>query len=304
MTAHGHAGTPPRDAASIILVHAATPGASALLIRRHVDLAFAGGTWVFPGGKLEAADASPAAMRRLRRYQRTVHHNGGSAALSDELLVLMMAGTRETFEESGVLLARHEDGALLDADLVARLLSWRDDIARRPARFADMLEENRLYVDPSQFVFWAHWITPSAVARRYDTRFFVTPMPPGQHVQIDSMEATESRWLDLGSLSGMPDESLIPAPATRTSLADVAARLREHGSFERLLERESARDVIPIVPKLLQQDSRTVVLMPWDPDYASSPGDGTPVEFEIPSRYLGFPARIYPPAGTRMPGPA
>ena len=86
----------PRDSSSVIIVRGG--GADeALLIRRHADLAFAGGAWVFPGGKFEPSDASPETLEKL--------------GLADEPAAgLMVTACRETFEESGIVLAVTCDG--------------------------------------------------------------------------------------------------------------------------------------------------------------------------------------------------
>src|SRR5262245_22287889 len=66
------------------------------MVVRHHQIDFASGALVFPGGKVDAADSDP----RLRGLCT------GIEGLSDEDLAFRIAGIREAFEETGILLAR------------------------------------------------------------------------------------------------------------------------------------------------------------------------------------------------------
>jgi 8-oxo-dGTP pyrophosphatase MutT (NUDIX family) len=273
----------PRDSSSVILVKAEHERERVLLIRRHEDLAFAGGAWVFPGGKLEASDTAADTVRRL-----------GLADAPAELAGLIVCACRETFEETGIVLARRPDGAFCDSTLADSLQSARAIVSHDPGSFASLLLDHDLTVGTAHLLFWSRWVTPSTAPKRFDTRFFVTEMPPGQTVRCDSAEATELLWLDLPREAGLPDESIVQAPPTRFSLGDLAFYLREHGSIARLMRCEAHRPVIPIMPKVLQSDKGTMVLLPWDPEYAAAPGEGTPSD-QILARYGSFPSRVKPP---------
>ena len=273
----------PRDSSSVILVKSDREGERVLLIRRHADLAFAGGAWVFPGGKLEVADASADARRRL-----------GLAAAPAEFAALIVCACRETFEETGIVLARHPNGAFCAPSLADSLQPSRAAVSREPGSFASLLVDHDLTLDAAHLLFWSRWITPSSAPKRFDTRFFLGEMPPGQTVRCDSAEATELLWLDVPSDGGLPDESIIQAPPTRFSVGDLAFCLRRHGSLARLMRCEARREVTPIMPKVLRTGNEPMVLLPWDPDYAAAPGEGTPGT-HIPAQYCGFPSRVKPP---------
>jgi 8-oxo-dGTP pyrophosphatase MutT (NUDIX family) len=273
----------PRDSSSVILVKSDREGERVLLIRRHADLAFAGGAWVFPGGKLEVPDASADAVRRL-----------GLAGAPSEFAALIVCACRETFEETGIVLARRPNGAFCDPSLADSLQPFRGVVSRDPGSFASLLVENDLTIDAARLLFWSRWITPSSAPKRFDTRFFVGEMPPDQTVRCDSAEATELLWLDLPTDGGLPDESIIQAPPTRFSVGDLAFCLRKHGSLARLMQCEARREIVPIMPKLLRSGEEPMVLLPWDPDYAAAPGEGTP-STHILAQYFDFPSRVEPP---------
>ncbi len=103
----------PRDAASIILIRHGSAGEQALLIRRDVRLAFAGGAWVFPGGKLEPSDLAGETLVRIGLADQAPHFAGDSA-VDGQALGLVVAACRETFEETGIVLARRANGAVCD----------------------------------------------------------------------------------------------------------------------------------------------------------------------------------------------
>jgi 8-oxo-dGTP pyrophosphatase MutT (NUDIX family) len=268
----------PRDSSSVILLRRASGGEQALLIRRHADLAF-GGAWVFPGGKLEASDRSAGTLTLL-----------GLGAVDPEIAALMVGACRETFEETGVVLARRH-GEFCDAGLAESLQPLRAEVSRDASRFASLLAEHGLTIDAARLLYWSHWITPSVMPKRYDTRFFVSEMPPHQTVRCDSAEATDLMWLDLPKDGRLPDISVVEAPPTRFSLGDLGLALREHGSLDRLT-RSEARAVHPVMPKVRRNGKEVVVLLPWDPEYAAAPGEGTP---DIPPQYRAFPSRLDPP---------
>jgi 8-oxo-dGTP pyrophosphatase MutT (NUDIX family) len=272
----------PRDSSTVILVKSDNKGARVLLIRRHTDLAFAGGTWVFPGGKLEVSDTSARAHRQLGL---------GDAA---EIAGQIVCACRETFEETGIVLAQRPNGASCDSTLADSLQPFRAGVSRDPGSFASLLTDHDLKIDATRLLFWSRWITPSLMPKRFDTRFFVAEMPTGQTVRCDSAEATEFLWLDLPRDGGLLDESLIQAPPTRFSVGDLAFCLRAHGSLDRLMQRERTRVISPIMPKILRTGTAAWALLPWDPDYTSTPGEGTP-SMHIPTQYLNFPSRIEPP---------
>jgi 8-oxo-dGTP pyrophosphatase MutT (NUDIX family) len=256
----------PTDAASVILLRSNIAGAQALLIRRHISLAVFGGALVFPGGKLEPSDAG-----------------------------LVAAACRETFEETGIVLARRPDGGPCDASLAEALQPFRADISRDASLFAPLLAKNSLVIDPGSFIMWSHWITPSQVSRRFDTRFLVAKMPPDQIVRCDSAEATECLWLDLDTSDGLADESLALAPPTRFSLGDLALSLRKHGSADRLMQMETARPIAQVMPKMARIDSQLMAIMPWDPDYQAAAGESAGGDVQFSAHYLGFPSRVPAP---------
>src|SRR6187402_1509719 len=98
----------PRAAATVLLLRDAPVGLEVLMTRRSATASFAPGAYVFPGGGIDAADAQAHAQAARRPKQL------------DERLTQAIAAIRESFEELGILLARHADGRPVDgADVLA-----------------------------------------------------------------------------------------------------------------------------------------------------------------------------------------
>ncbi len=182
------------DAAPSAGGHAA--GIEVLLLERHPDSVFAPGALVFPGGKLDPTDQVPPGRVRLGDPHGWVTRLG--VADEDAARMMLVAAVRETFEESGLLLAGHADGrALTDGapreDEVARL---RAELASRGSGldWRPWLAEHDLVLDLDALAMWSWWVTPVGPPRRYDTRFLVARAPADQLATHDRVETTSMRW--------------------------------------------------------------------------------------------------------------
>lgn len=168
-----------RPAATLVLLRDGPSGLEVLMLRRaeRPDDRMSG-TCVFPGGKVERADAG------LHPFAEGVDDAAASRLLGLEAggLDFMLAAVRECFEESGLLLAVDAQG------------DWVDPPERsRPLDAACREHGWRLAAD--RLAYFAHWLTPVGVPRRFDTRFFVALAPPGQVARADGVETVDHLWL-------------------------------------------------------------------------------------------------------------
>lgn len=170
---------PPRPAATVVLLRDGEDGAETFLLRRNRSSGFVPGAFVFPGGRVDAADADPALAARALDLPQEPEPAWWMAAL------------RETFEETGVLLAEPAAGAA-DAALVVRL---RDDLLEDRTTLAAVLDALAARPDFARMAHIAHWITPVAEPRRYDTRFFLAAVPAGVEATPDAREMSEACWI-------------------------------------------------------------------------------------------------------------
>jgi 8-oxo-dGTP pyrophosphatase MutT (NUDIX family) len=179
-------GVDPVPAATVMLLRDGPAGLEVFMVERHREVDFVAGALVFPGGKVEASDMDPRLAPRCP----------GSYGLDPAGLTLRVAAIRETFEECGVLLAR-EPGA---SELLAagRLLAieerHRAALAAGSIGLAEIAVEEDLELATEALVPFAHWITPEAMPKRFDTHFFLAAAPAHQLAAHDGGESVDSVW--------------------------------------------------------------------------------------------------------------
>jgi 8-oxo-dGTP pyrophosphatase MutT (NUDIX family) len=286
-------------AATVLLLREAAIGElEVLMTKRAAGLTFMGGLWVFPGGRMEPADRAPelaasAAGARLEAARRRMLDPGGSPIGSELALGLHVAACRETFEESGLLLARpRSTAASLGEAQLGRLAAHRE-ACDDAAAFANLLVVEDLQLDLDRLVYWSHWITPSFERRRFDTRFFAVRVPPGQEASVDRCESTQHAWLGEQAVrAGIGSGEMKVAPPTLATLEDLWRSHALHGDIDTMLEAELEREVPPILPKMIAQDPAAVeVVLPWDPQYAALPGEACVVWERYPPYLAALPSR-------------
>ena len=166
---------PTRPAATVLLLRDTPDGIEVLMTRRSMTASFAPGAYVFPGGGVDALDASSHAQASRRATQSDLH------------LTQAIAAIRESFEELGVLLARRRDGTAADHRDIAAL--------KRDAPFAAQCQALGLTLAADEVFVLAHWITDRDLARRFDVPFLVARMPDGQTPVADETEQFEPVWV-------------------------------------------------------------------------------------------------------------
>lgn len=294
--AASHPPAEPRHAATVILLREERGAIEVLLTRRHERMAFMGGMWVFPGGALCPADTSSAALALISNPEKLgcercvdLQRRPLPQALC---LGLAMAACRETFEETGVLLATAAGGHDVGVELFARMHERRRGILSQPELFATFLQAENLRLDAAKLLYWAHWITPSAVARRFDTRFFVARLPPKQVPAIDAIEATQMVWMTpAAAIAAARDDAMTLSPPTLFTLMELDASVRQHVSLDAIFAAEAQRDIVTVLPKLVRGE-RSVIVMPWDAEYHMLIGSGSALENSYPERLRTLSSRV------------
>jgi 8-oxo-dGTP pyrophosphatase MutT (NUDIX family) len=211
----------PRDAATVVLVRDSTAGLEVYLLRRHLDMAFASGMYVFPGGRVDPRDADADLGWSGPDPDRWGRLLGCEPAVAR---ALVCAAVRETFEEAGILLAG-PDAASVVSDTGAE--DWERDrslLVRHALSMAELATQRGLVVRSDLLNAWAHWITPDFEPRRYDTRFFVTTVPPGQRPRDVSGEADRVVWMPAGRACAEVDAGTMQMlPPTYVVCEELAA---------------------------------------------------------------------------------
>jgi 8-oxo-dGTP pyrophosphatase MutT (NUDIX family) len=229
----------PKPAATVVLLRDGKQGMEALLLKRHRSSGFVPGAYVFPGGRTDEADAAPELKERATNFQpRGVPHH------------FWFAAVREVFEETGVLLAREAGDAWVpSASADARMEELRLKLMDGLVPLHDVLRAANCHVDFSAMVYFAHWITPVAEPRRYDTRFFAAALPDDREVKADPREMTDALWLTPKQALVRFKEGTLPMvfPTVRT-----LEELAKFESVAQALDYLRIRDVPPVLPRLVR----------------------------------------------------
>lgn len=212
---------PTKLASTVMLVRDDEGPLEVFMLRRVSSMAFAPSMHVFPGGGVDRRDAEdelPWAGPAVEEWAETLETDEASARM------LIAAAVREIFEETGVLLASPvvDEGSAphlapdVAADLRARLVAHE-------ISFGQVLLEHHLVLRSDLLRYRAHWITPEAEPRRYDTRFFVAAVPEGQDPDGETSEADLSEWTRPSvAIGAFEDGDVMLMPPTLVCLEQLA----------------------------------------------------------------------------------
>jgi 8-oxo-dGTP pyrophosphatase MutT (NUDIX family) len=249
---------PPKDAATLVLVRDAGAGVDVFCVERNKRSRFVGGAIVFPGGKLDPADADDA-WTALVTPPRAFRD--GFATDERQLRALAVAAARETLEEAAIL---HVAGTEVDD---ATLRTLQGELAAEPTALARFLTARGARLDLAALHPFARWVTPEAEARRYDTRFFVAVAPRGQSGAHDEHETMASFWAAPAEVLRRFEAGDVQlVPPTHRSL-ELLATCADTASVLALAE---AASLAPIMPRLVPSaDGALALVLPGDPEHAS-----------------------------------
>jgi 8-oxo-dGTP pyrophosphatase MutT (NUDIX family) len=253
----------PRHAATVVLMRDAEGGPEVYLLRRAASMSFAAGAFVFPGGSVDLRDQ----QIEDEFWVGPPPGHWAEALTSDEPLAraLVCAAVRETFEESGVMLAGPDADSIV-ADTSDD--SWESDrlaLLDRSLSLADLLRRRGLVLRADLLRAWAHWLTPEIEPKRFDTRFFVAALPAGQVTRDVGGEADRVEWMrPADALAGAEAGEMMLMPPTIAQLQEVSS----YPTVADVLAAGDDREVQRILPKLtVDADDRLHFLMPHDPGY-------------------------------------
>lgn len=198
----------PKDAATIMIIDQSSPKPQVLFGKRHDGHKFMPGKFVFPGGRLEAADRK---MTCAGMLDETVEQRLAARCVRESASrgrALALAAIRESFEETGLLIGSTEFGTPENA----------------PAGDWAAFASHGVFPELEPLHFVARAITPPRRPKRFDTRFFAVDASAIAK-RIDGVvgpdsELTELVWKPL-------DEAMtLDLPAiTRTILNELKDRI-------------------------------------------------------------------------------
>jgi 8-oxo-dGTP pyrophosphatase MutT (NUDIX family) len=228
------------------------------MLRRKSSMAFAPGAFVFPGGSVDARDADeqvawagpdPAEWGRV------------FDAPPQLARALVCAAVRETFEESGVLLAGPSAGAVM-ADTTGP--DWEADrqaLLDRSLSLAEMLARRSLVLRSDLLRPWSRWITPVIEERRFDARFFAAALPPEQRTRDVGGEAAEVAWVrPADAIAQGRARQIVLWPPTAVTLAELAACPDVTAAL-------APRTVRPVLPEASVAEGAVWLTLPAELEY-------------------------------------
>ena len=224
-----------------------------LMVQRHPDSLFVPDCYVFPGGCIDDDDSS----QELASFCRGLDRQMAFQILVDmpsEAMALgaWVAATRETFEETGILLSS-------DLPDIPTLARCRRQLLGGETSFLDILKRENLLLSVDRLYYFAHWITPEFLPYRYDVRFFVTLAPKDQEAMHDGIELTGHTWIT-------PRRALDEYGQNRFNMVlPTIMTLREldrFDSIEAVMQSMAAKNVPSILTRVAKRDGRLVEIMP------------------------------------------
>lgn len=225
---------PAHPAATVVIARTLVDdGFEVFLVKRHGKAGFMAGAHVFPGGRVDDDD---------------------TAFDKDRFSVCAI---RETYEETGILLAKPESGIALTTTDAIVALSAR---LAGGMSFVEAMSAVGLVPDTDALSSIGWWITPEAEPRRYDTRFFFAVVPPLQRhtATADGEEVVEGDWFTpQGALAAYAAGTISLSPPTLVTLEELAplklSQVRAHAWPRRAVR-----------PTVTEVDGNIVLALPGD----------------------------------------
>lgn len=266
--------TPPILASSLIVLRDGSSGLEVLMVRRATTHKFMAGVYVFPGGRLDAADRAAEPTK--------VWVDGGVDAPAvddldgDDVRTFLLAGVREAVEEAGILVG---GDAPLPPTEVDRLRTAAHESAET---FYSVLMASQWQVRASALSYWSRWITPKTQPKRFDARFFVVQAPAEQDALEDQGEVTDARWSTPADfLAEYFEKTIGLGPPQIYMLHELSAFASVAEAVASVANRPHPR--LPMLPQPLAvagedgQPNRLWLLFPGDSEYPQPElrGEGT-----------------------------
>ena len=238
----------PHASATVVVMREGRGGPEVLLLRRNRATGFVPGAYVFPGGRVDAADGQDALVRCWDGLtpESATARLGLAPDADPPAIAYYGAALREAVEETGLLPGIVAANGPLGGQVVGEA---REALLGSGASFAAVLEDLGARLDGAAIEYIAHWVTPSVEPRRYDTRFFAARVPAGSRAVYDEREMTDAVWLTPGAALDRHRRGRLPMifPTIRT-LEDLC----DFATVEDLLSHYRARTITRVQPTIVR----------------------------------------------------
>ena len=253
----------PKDAATVVLVRdggpPGDPGPEVYLLRRQTSMAFAGGMCVFPGGSVDPRDFAEDLHNRA--WSGPSPAEWAETLGCDEALAqaLVCAAVRETFEESGVLLAGPSADSVVSDTTGDDWEADRVALESRELSMTDFLVRRGLVLRSDLLGPWSGWLTPVFEPRRYRTWFFLAVLPEGQVTRDVSSEASSVTWMPAAAAAEAVEAGdVLMLPPTYLTCLDVAL----HATTADACAEAAGRTVEMFTPSVVSSGEEFVLSTP------------------------------------------
>lgn len=250
----------PRDAATVVLLRSGPRGPETYLLRRQASMAFAGNMCVFPGGGVDPRDFDDELIDRgLWAGPSPTEWAARLGCDEPTARALVCAAVRETFEESGVLLAGPGADQVV-ADTTGD--DWETDrvaLESRELSLTAFLENRSLVLRTDLLGAWSGWLTPVFEPRRYRTWFFVARMPEGQVTRDVSSESSSVTWAGaLDAVEQVERGDIFMLPPTWLTCLDIA----QYADPDAVLHEAHRRRVDMFMPEVVSDGEDFILSTP------------------------------------------
>lgn len=256
---------PARPSATVVVIREGDRDRApeVLMVKRRAGDAF-GDSYAFPGGVVDHDESD--AHGRIDGM--TAEEACRILGVADDALDYYSAAIRELFEETGILLARTDDGDW--ATVTPRLQELRTEVDKGRLPWSEFLASEGLRLACDALHYFAHWETPLVQPKRWSTRFFLTGLPEGQDASRDCTEVTDIRWLSAKDALAEAREGSMKLPfPTMRNLKNLSA----FGSIDELADwaDASARNgVTRLCPVRISAGGKPKWVVWGDPGYPHS----------------------------------
>jgi 8-oxo-dGTP pyrophosphatase MutT (NUDIX family) len=234
------------------------------MVRRVVQSEFMPDVYVFPGGSVTDDDRTAERTVGLCASTHTTEADPeGRTALGTGARA---AAIRELFEEANILLAYQDERMLaVNKEIAQRFAAYRQAFNQREGSLVELAHQERLKLATDHLAYFAHWITPEGMPKRYDTHFFLAVAPVEQEAVYDQLETSDGMWIQPAVALQRFREGTFPlAFPTYHQLRDLA----HYSSVQEALDAAATRYVPTHRPLLKHIDGVPHVYLPEDPENA------------------------------------
>ena len=254
----------PRPAATVILIRELAGELQVYLLKRSTKSGFMAGNYVFPGGMLDPGDLDANYWQPYVDLSPTefTQRLAGKSLNELDALPYGIAAIRETFEEAGVLLGHRETESTAELEELNRKRQSNENSVNW---LHDLVATGKWTLLLSGLYPWSHWITPAKMKKRFDTRFFIAPMPPDQVCRPDNRETTHGVWISpQKGLAGNQSGEIPLSPPTVVTLHELLKHRSLGGLVEHAIKNSWGE---ALMPRLTFAGKDPVIVEPWDPKY-------------------------------------